>query len=190
MLVEAFFWRAFGRAHVFWTVLFPYFYRKYFLWSFKDRNFLQICEMKVAIFNSGLGVSVHEIANISGTMQDMKISKLALCRGRLGLFFHIKILVNTCWPKVRKYRLKVKSSFKTWVNLWEVQNDGGFLPHEFSDHNMVSKTLPRDVFSPTITHMKIFEKFMKKLFFEILAFFQFWVIFMYIFFTKLCTKMK
>ena len=50
--------------------------------------------MKVVIFKSGLGVSVHEIADISGTMQDMKISKLALCRGRLGLFFHIKILVN------------------------------------------------------------------------------------------------
>ena len=146
--------------------------------------------VKVVIFKSGLGVSVHENANISETMQDMKISKLALCRGRLWLFFHIKILVNTCWPKVRKYRLKVKSSFKTWVNLCEVQNDGAFLPHELSDHDMVSKTLPRDVFSPTITHMKIFEKFMKKLFFEILAFFQFWVIFMYIFFTKLCTKMK
>ena len=156
----------------------------------QKKLFFHFQQMKVVIFKSGLGVSVHEIADISGTMQDMKISKLALCRGRLGLFFHIKILVNTCWPKVRKYRLKVKSSFKTWVNLWEVQNDGGFLPHEFSDHNMVSKTLPRDVFSPTITHMKIFEKFMKKLFFEILAFFQFWVIFMYIFFTKLCTKMK
>ena len=147
--------------------------------------------MKVVILKSGLGVSVYEIANISGTMQGMKISKLTLFRESLGLFFHIKILVNTsCWPKVRKYRLNVKSSFRTWVNLLEVQKDGAFLPHELSDHDMVSKTLPRNVFSPTITHMTIFEKFMKKLFFEILAFFQFWVIFMYIFFTKLCTKMK
>eukprot|EP00493_Phyllostaurus_siculus_P014307 UN14525 len=30
---------------------------------------------------------------------------------------------------------------------------GLFLPHELSDHDMVSKTLPRDVFSSTITHM-------------------------------------
>ena len=50
---------------------------------------------------------------------------------------------------------------------------GLFLPHEFSDHDMVSKTLPGNVFSPTITHMKIFEKFMKKSFFEVLTFFQF-----------------
>ena len=59
-------------------------------------NWLQKMDLKVVIFKSGLGVSVPENANISGTMQDMKISKLALCRGRLGLFFHIKILVNTC----------------------------------------------------------------------------------------------
>ena len=32
--------------------------------------------MKVVIFKSGLGVSVHENANISGTMQDMKFSKV------------------------------------------------------------------------------------------------------------------
>ena len=50
--------------------------------------------LKVVIFKSGLGVSVHENANILGTMQDMKISKLALCRGTLLLFFHIKSLVN------------------------------------------------------------------------------------------------
>ena len=52
-------------------------------------------QMKVVISKSGLAVSVHKNANISGTIQDMKISKLALCRGRLGLFFHINILVNT-----------------------------------------------------------------------------------------------
>ena len=95
-LSKLFFGAHLGALMYFEQCFFSYFYRKDFLWSFKDRNFLQICEMKVAIFNSGLGVSVHEIANISGTMQDMKISKLALCRGRLGLYFHIKILVNTC----------------------------------------------------------------------------------------------
>ena len=47
--------------------------------------------MKVVIFKSGLAVSVQENANISGTMQDMKNLKLALCRGRLGLSFDKKI---------------------------------------------------------------------------------------------------
>ena len=90
---------------------------------------------------------------------------------------------------MRKYRIKFKSWLKKWVNLREVKTDGSFFPQELSDHVMVSKTLPRDVFSPTITHMRISEKFMK-IFFEVLAFFQFWVIFTYIFLTKLCTKMK
>ena len=49
----------------------------------------------------------------------------------------------------------------------------GGLPHELYDHDMVSKTLPRDVFSPNITYMKISEKFMKNVFVELLAFFQF-----------------
>ena len=74
---------------------------------------------------------------------------------------------------MRKYRLKVKSSLKKWVNLWKVQNDGAFLPHEFSDHDMVSKTLPGNVFSPTITHMKISEKFMKNFFLKFWHFFNF-----------------
>ena len=85
--------------------------------------------------------------------------------------------------------MKLKSSLKKWVNLQEVQNDGGFLQYKLSDRDMVSKTLPGDVFSSTITHMKIFQKFMKKFFFEFLAFFQIWLIFTYIFLTKLCTKM-
>ena len=57
--------------------------------------------------------------------------------------------------------MKLKSSVKKWVNLWEVENDGGFLPDELSDHDVVPKTLPGDVFSSTITHMKISKKFMK-----------------------------
>ena len=94
----------------------------------------------------------------------------------------------SCWPKVRKYRIKFKSSLKKWLNLREVKNDEGFLQYKISDHDMVSKTLPEDVFSSTITHMKISRKFMKILFFEILAFFQILLIFTYIFLTKLCTK--
>ena len=89
---------------------------------------------------------------------------------------------------MRKYRIKFKSSLKKWVNLREVKNDGSFFPHELSDHDMVSQTLPEDVFSSTITHMKISRKFMKIFFFEILAFFQILLIFTYIFLTKLCTK--
>ena len=49
----------------------------------------------------------------------------------------------------------------------------GGLPHELYDHDMVSKTLPRDVFSPTMTHMKISEKFMKIFFFKFWHFFKF-----------------
>ena len=89
---------------------------------------------------------------------------------------------------MRKYRTKLKSSLKKWVNLREVQNDGGFLQYKLSDRDMVSKTLPGDLFSSTITHMKIFQKFMKKFFVEFLAFFQISLIFTYIFLTKLCTK--
>ena len=41
-----------------------------------------------------------------------------------------------------------------------------------SDHDMVFKTLPEDVFLSTITHMTIFREFMKFFFPEILSFFQ------------------
>ena len=68
--------------------------------------------------------------------------------------------------------MKLKSSVKKWVNLWGVENDGSFLPDELSDHDVVPKTLPGDVFSSTITHMKISKKFMKKSFFEFLALFD------------------
>ena len=81
--------------------------------------------------------------------------------------------------------MKLKSSLKKWVILREVQNDGGFLQYKLSDHDMVSKTLPGDVFSSTITHMKIFWEFMKKNFVEILAFFQILLIFTYISLTNL-----
>ena len=51
----------------------------------------QYAHMKVVISKSGLAVSVPKNANISGTIQAMKILKLALCRGRLELSCHIKI---------------------------------------------------------------------------------------------------
>ena len=65
---------------------------------------------------------------------------------------------------------------------------GAFLQYMLSDHDMVFKTLPKDVFSSTITHMKISREFMKNFFLEILATFQILLIFTYIFLTKLCTK--
>ena len=52
--------------------------------------------MQVVISKSGLAVSVPKNANISGTILAMKISKLGLCRGILGLSCHINIYVNTC----------------------------------------------------------------------------------------------
>ena len=67
----------------------------------------------------------------------------------------------------------------------EVENDGSFLLQVLSDHDMVSKTLPGDVFSSTITHMKIFREFMKNFFVEILAFFQILLIFTYTVFSSL-----
>ena len=84
--------------------------------------------------------------------------------------------------------MKLKSSVEKLVNLWGVGNDGSFLPDEFSDHDVVPKTLSGDVFSSTITHMKIFREFMKIFFLEILASFQILLIFTYIFLNKLCTK--
>ena len=71
----------------------------------------------------------------------------------------------------------------------EVKNHGCFLEYKLSDHDMVSKTLPGDVFSSTMTHMKISREFMKKYFFEMLAFFQILLIFMYIFLTNYAQKM-
>ena len=66
-----------------------------------------------------------------------------------------------------KYRIKFKSSLKKRVNLRGVKNDGGFLQYKLSDHHMVSKTLPGDVFSSAITHMKISREFMKFFFPEV-----------------------
>ena len=58
-----------------------------------------------------------------------------------------------------------------------------------SDHDMVFKTLLGDVFSSTITHMKISREFMKIFFLEILAFFQILLIFTYIFLLNDVQKM-
>ena len=80
--------------------------------------------MKEVFSNYGLAVSIHKNANISGTIQDTKMEKIEV------LFSH------------KKFRMKLKSSLKKWVNLREVQNDGGFLQYKLSDRDMVYKTLP------------------------------------------------
>eukprot|EP00493_Phyllostaurus_siculus_P027557 UN27904 len=80
--------------------------------------------------------------------------------------------------------MKVKSSLKKWVNLREVQNDGGFFQYKLSDRDIVPKTVPCDVFSSTVTHMKIFQEFMKKN--RIFSVFSNSTNF---YFTQLCTEM-
>ena len=106
----------------------------------------------------------------------MKKSKLGFCRIKFGLFFHINILVNTCWPRMQKFTLKLKSSLKN-VLFWRCgQNDGGYLEYRSSEHNTLLKTLLRDVFSPKLIHSIISLKFMKNFIFENLTFFTFSVI--------------
>ena len=110
----------------------------------------------------------------------MKNSKLGSCRIKFGLFCHAKILVNTCWPRMQKFTLKVKSSLKNVV-FWRCgQNDGGYLEYRSSEHDTLFKTLLRDVFSSKLILSIISLIFMKKNFFENLAFFTFSVIFTYV----------
>ena len=94
----------------------------------------------------------------------MKKSKLGFCRRKSGLFCHAKILVNTCWPRMQKFTLKVKSSLKN-VFFWRCgQNDGGYLEYRSSEHDTLFKTLLRDVFSSKLIHGIISLKFMKNFF--------------------------
>ena len=110
----------------------------------------------------------------------MKNSKLGSCRIKFGLFCHTKISVNTCWPRMQKFTLKVKSSLKNVV-FWRCgQNDGDYLEYRSSEHDTLFKTLLRDVFSSKLILSIISLIFMKKIFFENLAFFTFSVIFTYV----------
>ena len=104
--------------------------------------------------------------NISGTTKDMKKMKIGFCRMKPEILFHVKILVNTCWPRMQKFTLKVKSSLKN-VFFWRCgQNDGGYLEYRSSEHDTLFKTLLRDVFSSKLIHGIISLKFMKKFFFS------------------------
>ena len=110
----------------------------------------------------------------------MKNSKLGSCRIKFGLFCHTKILVNTCWPRMQNFTLKVKSSLKNVV-FWRCgQNDGDYLEYRSSEHDTSFKTLLRDVFSSKLILSIISLIFMKKNFFENSAFFTFSVIFTYV----------
>ena len=109
----------------------------------------------------------------------MTNSKLGSCRIKFGLSCHAKVLVNTCWPRIQKITLKVKSSSKN-VLFWRCgQNDGGYLEYRSSEHFTLFKTLLRDVFSSERIHIIISLEFMKKEVFENLTFFTFSVIFTY-----------
>ena len=100
----------------------------------------------------------------------MKNSKLGSCRIKSELLCHAKILVNTCWPRIQKFTLKVKNSPKNEVfgRCW--QNDGGYLEYRSSEHDTLFKTLLRDVFSSKIIHIIISLIFMKNSFFETVTF--------------------
>ena len=89
-----------------------------------------------------------------------------------------EIIGFTCWPRMQKFILKLKSSLKNVFFRRCGQNDGGFLAYRSSEHDTLFKTLLRDVFSSKLTHSIISLKFMKKKF-ENLTFFTFSVIFTY-----------
>ena len=115
----------------------------------------------------------------------MKISKLGSCRIKFGVFGHVKILVNTCWPRMQKFTSKVKSSLKNVV-FWRCgQNGGDYLEYRSSEHDTLFKTLLRDVFSSKLTHSIISLKFMEKIFFrkfDIFHFFSHFYIWFYAYF--------
>ena len=135
--------------------------------------------LKVVISKSGLYVREPKNINLSRTRQDMKKSKLGFCRMSSGLSCHVKILVNTCWPRMWKFGLKLKNSFKNAFFRRCGQNVGAFRQYGFCEYDIFFKTLPRDVFSPKSNSIIISWKFMKKYFFKNLAFFHFSAIFTY-----------
>ena len=135
--------------------------------------------MKVVISKSGLYVRGPKNLNLSRTTQDMKKSKLRFCRIKSGLSCHVKSLVNTCWPRMWKFDLKLKNSFKNALFRRYGQIDGAFRQYGFCEYDIFFKTLPRYVFSPKPNHIIISWKFMKKSFFENLALFHFSAIFTY-----------
>ena len=97
----------------------------------------------------------------------MTNSILESCRIKFGLFCHAKILVNTCWPRMQKFTLKVKSILKNVFFRRCEQNDGGCLEYRSSEHDTLFKTLLRDVFSSKIIHKIIYLIFMKNSFSKI-----------------------
>ena len=131
--------------------------------------------MKVVISKPVLYVHVSKPknTNLARTTQDMKKSKSGFCRMSSALSCHVKSLVNTCWPKMWKFGLKLKKSLKNAFLRRCGQNDGAFRQFGFCEYDIFFQTLPRDLFSPKSNHIIISWKFMKKYFFENLAFFNF-----------------
>ena len=83
----------------------------------------------------------------------------------------------SCWPRMWKFGLKLKKSLKNAFFRRCGQNDGAFRQYGFCEYDIFFKTLPRDVFSSKSNRIIISWKFMKKYFFENLAFFNFPAIF-------------
>ena len=80
----------------------------------------------------------------------MKNPKLGLCRGRLGLSFHGKILVNTCWPNMWKFWLKWKSWSKNVIFSRGVESGGGVTSNGFVSMIRCSKHFWGTCFHPNI----------------------------------------
>ena len=85
-------------------------------WKY-DGNFASAMEKNLLkwrwLFENGTLVGCFSKRNIFMTKRDMTNPKLGFCRGRLGFSFHEKILVDTCWPNMWRFLLKVKNGSKT-----------------------------------------------------------------------------
>ena len=103
------------------------------------RPWFKIWKMKVVISKSGLYVREPKNINLSRTRIDMKKSKLGFCRMSSGLSFHVKSLVNTCWPRMWKFGQKLKKPLKNAFFRPCGQNDGAFRQYGFCEYDIFFK---------------------------------------------------
>ena len=80
----------------------------------------------------------------------MKNPKLGLCRGRLGFSFYDKIVVNICWPNMRKFLLEVTNWSKNVIFSRGVESGGGFTSNGFVSMIRTSKHFWGTCFHPNI----------------------------------------
>ena len=72
-------------------------YRQFSMWQ-------KWWKMKVVIWKPDLTVLKNKSLDISRTKRGIKNLKIGFCRGRLGVFDEVKILVNKCCLKVWVFR--------------------------------------------------------------------------------------